>query len=63
MNSKTSKPRKVEAGEYEYKGQTIYRTSARRDAYNPWKISLGRSFATLAEAVAYIDKTEINRGA
>ncbi len=43
-------------GEYEYKGYTIYRTTTRRDAYNPWRISLsGRCFATLAEAREYID--------
>ncbi len=41
---------------HDYKGYNIYRTTQRRGAYNPWKISLIRqSFPTLAEAKAYID--------
>jgi hypothetical protein len=56
------KLKKVEAGHYEYKGCTIYRTSNYRDAYNPWKIALTkRTFATLAEAKKYIDEKESNR--
>lgn len=44
---------------HEYKGHTIYRTTERRDAYNPWKISLIRqTFATLADAKKYIDSKE-----
>lgn len=51
-----SRPKKIAAGEYEYKGRMIYRADGRRGAYNPWKISLVRgSFATLAGAVKSID--------
>jgi hypothetical protein len=42
-------------GQYEYRGYSIFRTSSHSNAYNPWKISLGRSFATLAAAKSYID--------
>lgn len=49
--------RKIGDGEYEYKGYGIFRTTKRRGAYNPWKISLiGRSFMTLAEAKKFIDE-------
>lgn len=45
------------AGEYEYKGYTIYRADDRRGVYNPWKISLVRHLtsATLADVKKFID--------
>lgn len=59
MNATTHKTTKVDAGNYIYRGRDIYRITDRRDAYNPWKISLvKRSFATLAEAKAWIDQQE-----
>ncbi len=56
--------KKIEAGEYEYKGRTIYRTSNHSNAYNPWKVLGGRwSFPTLAAAKKHIDsKEEVSRG-
>ncbi len=53
---KTHKAKRIEAGEYEYRGRHIYRLSERRDAYNPWKVSSHKfGFATLAEAKQYVD--------
>lgn len=52
---KIEKMKKIEAGTYEYKGRTIYKTSNHSNAYNPWKISLGRCFATLKDAKDFID--------
>lgn len=56
MTNQKHKTTKIEEGHYEYRGYGIFRTTARRGAYNPWKVSLtGRSFATLADAKAFID--------
>jgi hypothetical protein len=51
--------RRVGPGEYEYRGRYIYRRDDHRGAYNPWKIALTKhTFATLADAVRYIDQKE-----
>jgi hypothetical protein len=47
--------KKIEAGEYEYKGRRICRTDSHAHAYAPWRVSGNRGFRTLAEAKLFID--------
>lgn len=52
--------KKIEAGHYEYRGRTIYRTGGASNSYNPWRLvgSASRSFPTFAEAKRHVDQQE-----
>lgn len=48
--------KKVEAGEYEYKGRTIYKADIHSNAYNPWRVNGYKyDFPTLKAAKQHID--------
>lgn len=56
--------KKTDTGDYEYRGYRISKITDRRDAYNPWTMSLGkRSFRTLAAAKQFIDARLEAKGA